>query len=151
VIVMTSNLGSQMIQQMAGDDYQVVKLAVLGEVKAHFRPEFINRIDEIVVFHALDEKHIKAIAKIQMGYLEKRLASLEMRLEVTDAALKEIASVGFDPLFGARPLKRAIQQQVENPLAKAILEGRFAPKDTIRVDAKKGAIVFDKAPAAVAA
>jgi ATP-dependent Clp protease ATP-binding subunit ClpB len=104
-----------------------------------------------VVFHALDEKHIKAIAKIQMGYLEKRLASLEMRLEVTDAALKEIASVGFDPLFGARPLKRAIQQQVENPLAKAILEGRFAPKDTIRVDAKKGAIVFDKAPAAVAA
>ena len=151
VIVMTSNLGSQMIQQMAGDDYQVVKLAVLGEVKAHFRPEFINRIDEIVVFHALDEKHIKAIAKIQMGYLEKRLASLEMRLEVTDAALKDIASVGFDPLFGARPLKRAIQQQVENPLAKAILEGRFAAKDTVRVDAKKGAIVFDKAPAAVAA
>jgi ATP-dependent Clp protease ATP-binding subunit ClpB len=120
-------------------------------VKTHFRPEFINRIDEIVVFHALDEKHIKAIAKIQMGYLENRLASLEMRLEVTDAALKEIASVGFDPLFGARPLKRAIQQQVENPLAKAILEGRFAAKDTIRVDAKKGAIVFDKAPAAVAA
>jgi ATP-dependent Clp protease ATP-binding subunit ClpB len=151
VIVMTSNLGSQMIQQMSGDDYQVVKLAVLGEVKTHFRPEFINRIDEIVVFHALDEKHIKAIAKIQMGYLENRLASLEMRLEVTDAALKEIASVGFDPLFGARPLKRAIQQQVENPLAKAILEGRFAAKDTIRVDAKKGAIVFDKAPAAVAA
>ncbi|HXV11142.1 MAG TPA: ATP-dependent chaperone ClpB [Burkholderiales bacterium] len=151
VIVMTSNLGSQMIQQMSGDDYQVIKLAVLGEVKAHFRPEFINRIDEIVVFHGLDEKNIKAIAKIQMGYLEKRLASLEMRLEVTDAALKEIASVGFDPLFGARPLKRAIQQQVENPLAKAILEGRFAPKDTIRVDAKKGAIVFDKAAAAVAA
>ena len=151
VIVMTSNLGSQMIQQMSGDDYQVIKLAVLGEVKSAFRPEFVNRIDEIVVFHALDEKHIRAIAKIQMGYLEKRLASLEMRLEVTDAALKEIASVGFDPLFGARPLKRAIQQQVENPLAKAILEGRFAAKDTVRVDAKKGAIVFDKAPAAVAA
>jgi ATP-dependent Clp protease ATP-binding subunit ClpB len=151
VIVMTSNLGSQMIQQMAGDDYQVIKLAVLGEVKAHFRPEFINRIDEIVVFHALDEKHIKSIAKLQMGYLEKRLASLEMKLEVTDAALREIAAVGFDPLYGARPLKRAIQQQLENPLAKAILEGRFAAKDTIRVDAKKGAIVFDKAPAAVAA
>jgi len=151
VIVMTSNLGSQMIQQMAGDDYQVIKLAVLGEVKAHFRPEFINRIDEIVVFHALDEKHIKSIAKLQMGYLDKRLASLEMKLEVTDAALREIAAVGFDPLYGARPLKRAIQQQLENPLAKAILEGRFAAKDTIRVDAKKGAIVFDKAPAAVAA
>ncbi len=151
VIVMTSNLGSQMIQQMAGDDYQVIKLAVLGEVKAHFRPEFINRIDEVVVFHALDEKHIKSIAKIQMGNLEKRLASLEIKLEVTDAALRNIAEIGFDPLYGARPLKRAIQQQLENPLAKAILEGRFAAKDTIRVDAKKGAIVFDKAPTAVAA
>jgi len=151
VIVMTSNLGSQMIQQMTGDDYQVVKLAVLGEVKAHFRPEFINRIDEIVVFHALDEKHIKSIARIQMGYLEKRLAGLEMKLEVTDAALKEIASVGFDPLYGARPLKRAIQQQIENPLAKAILEGQFGAKDTVRVDAKKGVMVFDKVPAAVAA
>jgi len=151
VIVMTSNLGSQMIQQMTGDDYQVVKLAVLGEVKAHFRPEFINRIDEIVVFHALDEKHIKSIARIQMGYLEKRLASLEMKLEVTDAALKEIAAVGFDPLYGARPLKRAIQQQIENPLAKAILEGQFGAKDTVRVDAKKGVMVFDKAPTAVAA
>jgi len=151
VVVMTSNLGSQMIQQMTGDDYQVIKLAVLGEVKAHFRPEFINRIDEIVVFHALDEKNIKSIARIQMGYLEKRLAGLEMKLEVTDAALKEIASVGFDPLYGARPLKRAIQQQIENPLAKAILEGQFAAKDTIRVDAKKGAITFDKAPHAVAA
>ena len=151
VIVMTSNLGSQMIQQMTGDDYQVVKLAVLGEVKAHFRPEFINRIDEIVVFHALDEKHIKSIARIQMGYLEKRLAGLEMKLEVTDAALKEIASVGFDPLYGARPLKRAIQQQIENPLAKAILEGQFGAKDTVRVDAKKGVMVFDRVPAAVAA
>ena len=151
VIVMTSNLGSQMIQQMTGDDYQVVKLAVLGEVKAHFRPEFINRIDEIVVFHALDEKNIKSIARIQMGYLEKRLAALEMKLEVTDAALREIAAVGFDPLYGARPLKRAIQQQIENPLARAILEGQFAAKDTVRVDAKKGVIVFDKVSAAVAA
>ena len=150
VIVMTSNLGSQMIQQMAGDDYQVIKLAVLGEVKAQFRPEFVNRIDEIVVFHALDEKHIKSIAKIQLGYLEKRLAALEMRIEVTDAALKEIASVGFDPIYGARPLKRAIQQSIENPLAKAILEGRFAPKDTIRVDYKKG-YTFEKAAANAAA
>jgi ATP-dependent Clp protease ATP-binding subunit ClpB len=144
VIVMTSNLGSQMIQSMAGDDYQVIKLAVLGEVKVHFRPEFINRIDEIVVFHALDEKHIKSIARIQLGYLEKRLAALEMKLDVTDAALKEIASVGFDPVFGARPLKRAIQTQIENPLAKSLLDGTFAPKDTIRVDAQRGRIVFEK-------
>jgi ATP-dependent Clp protease ATP-binding subunit ClpB len=151
VIVMTSNLGSQMIQQMAGDDYQVIKLAVLGEVKAQFRPEFVNRIDEIVVFHALDEKHIKSIAKIQLGFLEKRLAALEIRIEVSDAALKELASVGFDPIFGARPLKRAIQQMIENPLAKALLEGRFAAKDTIRVDYKKG-FTFEKvAPAAAAA
>jgi ATP-dependent Clp protease ATP-binding subunit ClpB len=152
VIVMTSNLGSQMIQQMSGDDYQVIKLAVLGEVKAQFRPEFVNRIDEIVVFHALDEKHIKSIAKIQLGDLEKRLAAMEMKAEVSDAALKELASVGFDPLYGARPLKRAIQQSVENPLAKAILEGRFGPKDTIRVDHKKGGFTFEKtAPAAAAA
>jgi ATP-dependent Clp protease ATP-binding subunit ClpB len=144
VIVMTSNLGSQMIQSMAGDDYQVIKLAVLGEVKTHFRPEFINRIDEIVVFHALDEKHIRSIAKIQLQYLEQRLAAMEMKIELTDAALKEIASVGFDPIYGARPLKRAIQSQIENPLAKALLEGTFGPKDTIRVDAVKGRIVFEK-------
>ena len=143
VIVMTSNLGSQMIQQMHGDDYQVVKLAVLAEVKAQFRPEFVNRIDEIVVFHALDEKHIRSIARIQLAYLERRLASMDMKLEITDAALNEIAAVGFDPLYGARPLRRAIQQQLENPLAKTILEGRFAPKDTIKVDARKGTIVFD--------
>jgi ATP-dependent Clp protease ATP-binding subunit ClpB len=145
VVVMTSNLGSQHIQQMAGDDYQVIKLAVLAEVKAQFRPEFVNRIDEIVVFHALDEKHIKSIARIQLGYLEKRLAALEMKLEVSDAALREIAAVGFDPIYGARPLKRAIQAQIENPLAKAILEGKFMPKDTVRVDARKGHILFDKA------
>ncbi|MGZ9067029.1 MAG: AAA family ATPase, partial [Burkholderiales bacterium] len=150
VIVMTSNLGSQMIQSMSGDDYQMIKLAVLAEVKTHFRPEFINRIDEIVVFHALDEKHIKDIARIQIQYLEKRLTTMEMKLEVSDAALKEIAAVGFDPVYGARPLKRAIQSQIENPLAKAILEGRFAPKDVIKVDAQRGKIVFDKALAAAA-
>ena len=145
VIVMTSNLGSHMIQSMSGDDYQVIKLAVMGEVKAHFRPEFVNRIDEIVVFHALDEKNIKSIASIQMGYLKKRMAGMEMALEVSDAALGEIASAGFDPVFGARPLKRAIQQKIENPLAKAILEGKFAAKDTVRVDAKAGAFSFKKA------
>jgi len=144
VIVMTSNLGSQMIQQMEGDDYQVVKLAVMAEVKSYFRPEFINRIDEVVVFHALDEKNIKSIAKIQLQYLEKRLAAMEMKLQVTDAALAEIANAGFDPVYGARPLKRAIQAQLENPLSRLILEGRFAAKDTIKVDCQSGVMRFDK-------
>ena len=143
VIVMTSNLGSQMIQQMSGDDYQVVKLAVMGEVKNYFRPEFINRIDEVVVFHALDQKHIRSIAKIQLQYLEKRLAQMEMKIEVTDAALDKLAEAGFDPVYGARPLKRAIQQEVENPLAKEILAGRFAAKDLIRVDVAGGRYVFE--------
>ncbi|WP_234085599.1 ATP-dependent chaperone ClpB [Azonexus sp. R2A61] len=144
VIVMTSNLGSQMIQQMQGDDYQLIKLAVMGEVKTYFRPEFINRIDEVVVFHALDEKNIAGIARIQLGYLEKRLAQLEMGIVVEDSALSEIAQAGFDPVFGARPLKRAIQQQIENPLAKSILEGKFAAKDTIRVSAENGVLRFAK-------
>ena len=144
VIVMTSNLGSQMIQSMAGDEYSQIKDAVLGEVKNHFRPEFINRIDEIVVFHPLDERNIRDIARIQLTYLEKRLAQMEMKIEITDAALKEIASVGFDPVFGARPLKRAIQSQIENPLAKSILEGVFGPKDTIKVDVRQGKVVFEK-------
>jgi ATP-dependent Clp protease ATP-binding subunit ClpB len=148
VIVMTSNLGSQMIQQMAGDDYGVIKMAVMAEVKTYFRPEFINRIDEVVVFHALDEKHIAGIAKIQLGYLEKRLAQLEMGIVVDDSALAELAQAGFDPVFGARPLKRAIQQQIENPLARAILEGKFAAKDTIKVScdpATGGIMRFAKA------
>jgi ATP-dependent Clp protease ATP-binding subunit ClpB len=144
VIVMTSNLGSQMIQQMAGDDYQVVKLAVMAEVKSYFRPELINRIDEVVVFHALGEAHIKSIAKIQMAGLIKRVAAMEMGLEVTDAALGQIADAGFDPVYGARPLKRAIQSEIENPLAKEILSGRFAAKETIVVDAEGGKIVFRK-------
>ena len=144
VIVMTSNLGSQMIQQMAGDDYGVIKVAVMAEVKTYFRPEFINRIDEVVVFHALDEKHIAGIAKIQLGYLERRLAQLEMGIVVDDSALAELAQAGFDPVFGARPLKRAIQQQIENPLSKAILEGKFAAKETIRVSCENGIIRFAK-------
>ncbi|PIV15671.1 MAG: ATP-dependent chaperone ClpB [Gallionellales bacterium CG03_land_8_20_14_0_80_55_15] len=143
VIVMTSNLGSQMIQQMSGDDYQVIKLAVMGEVKTYFRPEFINRIDEVVVFHALDEKNIKSIARIQLQYLEKRLAAMEMKLEVSEAAIAEIATAGFDPVYGARPLKRAIQSQLENPLSKLILEGRYAAKDTIKVDCKGGVMKFE--------
>ncbi len=143
VIVMTSNLGSQMIQQMAGDDYQVIKLAVMAEVKSYFRPEFINRLDEVVVFHSLDERHIASIARIQLQYLEKRLAQMEMKLEVSDAALAELANAGFDPIYGARPLKRAIQQELENPLAKEILSGRFAAKDVIRVDVQEGRFVFE--------
>jgi ATP-dependent Clp protease ATP-binding subunit ClpB len=134
-----------MIQQMSGDDYQLIKLAVMGEVKSYFRPEFINRIDEVVVFHALDEKHIASIAKIQLGYLEKRLARMDMRLEVSVDALAELATAGFDPVFGARPLKRAIQERIENPLARAILEGRFGAKDTVRVKGGKGRIEFERA------
>jgi ATP-dependent Clp protease ATP-binding subunit ClpB len=144
-MIMTSNLGSQMIQSMSEQDYQVVKLAVMGEVKSHFRPEFINRIDEIVVFHALDEKNIASIARVQLKQLVKRVESMDMAIEVSDAAVAELAKAGFDPVYGARPLKRAIQQQLENPLSKAILEGKFAPKDTIVVDVKNGAFTFDKA------
>ena len=143
VIVMTSNLGSHQIQAMSGSDYEVIKLAVMGEVKTHFRPEFINRIDEIVVFHALGETQIAAIARIQLKRLEKRLAAIEIGLIVSAEALAEIAKAGFDPVYGARPLKRAIQQELENPLSKALLEGKFAAKDTIKVGLKAGAITFD--------
>ncbi len=147
VIVMTSNLGSHMIQQMQGDDPGLIKTAVMAEVKTQFRPEFVNRIDEIVVFHALDEKHIRDIARIQLRYLEERLAKLEMGLEVADSALAQLAKAGFDPVYGARPLKRAIQQGIENPLAKQILEGSFAAKDVIRVEYRGGAMQFEKAGA----
>jgi ATP-dependent Clp protease ATP-binding subunit ClpB len=144
VIVMTSNLGSHEIQSMAGSDYGVIKLAVMAEVKTHFRPEFINRIDEVVVFHSLGETQIASIAKIQLKRLEKRLAGMEIGLHVTDEAVAEIAKAGFDPVYGARPLKRAIQQQIENPLAKAILEGKFAAKDTVKVESKAGVFNFVK-------
>ena len=144
VIIMTSNLGSQMIQSMSGDDYQIIKLAVMGEVKSHFRPEFINRIDEVVVFHALGEAHIQSIASIQLQNLAQRLTQMGMTLEVGDSALREVANAGFDPVYGARPLKRAIQAEIENPLAKQILQGNFAVKDTIRVDFDLGRMVFSK-------
>jgi ATP-dependent Clp protease ATP-binding subunit ClpB len=142
VIIMTSNLGSQKIQSMEESDPAVVKLAVMAEVRAHFRPEFVNRIDEIVVFHGLDEKNIGSIAKIQLSILEQRLKRMDMDLQVSDAALHKIAEAGYDPVYGARPLKRAIQQQIENPLSKLILEGRFGPKDMIAIDARDGALVF---------
>jgi ATP-dependent Clp protease ATP-binding subunit ClpB len=145
VIVMTSNLGSQMIQQMSGDDYQMIKLAVMAEVKTTFRPEFINRIDEVVVFHALDEEHIQSIAGIQLAYLDKRLGAMDMKLRVDDGVLQDIAKVGFDPVFGARPLKRAIQSRIENPLSREILEGHFAAGDIVRVGMDAGKLVFSKA------
>jgi len=144
VIVMTSNLGSHQIMQMVGQDYELIRDAVWVEVKNHFRPEFLNRIDETVVFHALDAKHIESIAKIQLRALEQRLEKMEMKLDVSPGALAELAKVGFDPVFGARPLKRAIQQRIENPVAKMILEGRFGPKDVIPVDVEDGKFVFER-------
>ncbi|MEJ7929563.1 ATP-dependent chaperone ClpB [Ramlibacter sp. AN1015] len=134
VIVMTSNIGSHMIQAMVGKPYEDVKDVVWDELKNHFRPEFLNRIDETVVFHGLAAAHIAQIARIQLQVLERRLAKMDLSLQVSEAALEELAKVGFDPVFGARPLKRAIQQRIENPLSKLILEGRFPPKSTIPVE-----------------
>jgi len=144
VIVMTSNLGSQHIQAMVGKPYDAVKEVVWEELKQHFRPEFLNRIDEIVVFHALQSQHIEKIAGIQINRLAKRMEQQEMRLEVSDSALAELAREGFDPVFGARPLKRSIQQQLENPIAKLILEGKFGPKDVVPVDWRDGKFVFER-------
>ena len=146
VIVMTSNLGSHEIQRLSAEGAAAhrIKDAVMGEVKQHFRPEFINRIDEIVVFHGLAQEHIRSIARIQLKRLEERLAQRELVLEVSERALDEIANAGFDPVFGARPLKRAIQQHLENPVARAILEGRFAPKDVVPVDFDHGQFVFER-------
>ncbi|KVT43147.1 ATP-dependent chaperone ClpB [Burkholderia ubonensis] len=144
VIVMTSNLGSQVIQAMAGSPQEEIKDAVWLEVKQHFRPEFLNRIDDVVVFHALDRGNIQSIAKIQLARLHDRLAKLDMALDVSEAALEQVGKVGYDPLFGARPLKRAIQQEIENPVAKLILAGRFGPKDVIPVDVRDGTFVFDR-------
>jgi ATP-dependent Clp protease ATP-binding subunit ClpB len=148
VIVMTSNLGSRRIQAMEESEPELVKIAVMAEVKEHFRPEFINRIDEIVIFHALDAKNIGAIAQIQLGILKERLFKMDFGLSVSPAALHKIADAGFDPVYGARPLKRAIQQLIENPLSKLLLEGRFLPKQVIVVDVKDGALVFESTPMA---
>jgi ATP-dependent Clp protease ATP-binding subunit ClpB len=148
VIVLTSNLGSNLIQDMAGEteeEYTQMKAAVMGVVQGAFRPEFINRLDEIVVFRPLDKRQIRQIARIQTSSLGKRLAERQLKLEISDAALDLLGNVGFDPVYGARPLKRAIQQQLENPLARQILEGQFAAGDTIRVDAEGGHLVFRKA------
>jgi len=149
VIVMTSNIGSPIIQSMVGQDPQDIKDAVWDELKSHFRPEFLNRIDETVVFHALDAAHIASIAGIQLKILAARLTKMDLTLEVSPAALAELAKVGFDPVFGARPLKRAIQQRIENPLSKLLLEGKFLPKDSIAVNVDPvrapGEFAFSKA------
>ncbi len=167
VVVMTSNLGSDRIQDLANDKsfdtvsfdglkmdddstrnenrYQAMKESVMEVVSGHFRPEFINRIDEVVVFHPLGKEQIRGIADIQLSLLHKRLHERDMRIVFSDAVLDELIDVGFDPAFGARPLKRAIQQVIENPLAQKILSGYFAPGDTIYVDLDaQDAIVFDK-------
>lgn len=149
VIAMTSNIGSQLIQRMAGSDYADVKEAVWDELKNHFRPEFLNRIDETVVFHSLDAKDIAKIADIQLKILSNRLSRMDLGMAVSVAALEELAKVGFDPIFGARPLKRAIQQRIENPLSKMLLEGKFGPHDTIQVNVdpilSPGEFMFTKA------
>ncbi len=145
VVVMTSNLGSNVIQEIAGEEhYDEIKRAVMEVVAHHFRPEFINRVDEVVVFHPLLREQIHAIADIQVGYLRKRLAEREMGLELTPAALDRLSEAGFDPVYGARPLKRAIQQQIENPLAQEILAARFLPGDTIVVDAADHGMTFTR-------
>jgi ATP-dependent Clp protease ATP-binding subunit ClpB len=153
VIVMTSNLGSQMIQDMSdnsgspddsAESYVQMKAAIMGVVQSHFRPEFINRLDDIVVFHPLDKAQIREIAKIQLKGLEKRLGERGLRIELEDSALQLLGNVGFDPVYGARPLKRAIQQQLENPLAQKILAGEFTSGDTIRVGASGGGLVFTR-------
>ena len=149
VVAMTSNIGSQLIQKMTGADYLDIKEAVWDELKNHFRPEFLNRIDETVVFHSLDAKHIAKIADIQLKVLSGRLTRIDLGMDVSAAALEELAKVGFDPVFGARPLKRAIQQRIENPLSKMLLEGKFGPHDTIQINVdpilSPGEFMFTKA------
>jgi len=148
IIVMTSNLGSDQIQELVGEGYEAIKTAVTDILTRHFRPEFLNRVDEIVVFHPLDQAQIAQIAAIQIGQLKGRLAEREMVLELTDAALTHLAEAGFDPVYGARPLKRAIQNQLENPLAREILAGNFGPGDTVMADANKDGLVFTESRAA---
>jgi ATP-dependent Clp protease ATP-binding subunit ClpB len=145
VIVMTSNLGSHRIQELAGEaQYEQMKSEVMEDVSQHFRPEFINRVDEIVVFHPLLQAQIRAIAKIQIKQLARRLQQAGIELMLTDDALDLLGEAGFDPVYGARPLKRAIQKQLENPLAHSILSGEFAAGETIEVDARNGQLDFSK-------
>jgi ATP-dependent Clp protease ATP-binding subunit ClpB len=143
VVVMTSNLGSDLIQEMAGEEnYAAMKAAVMEIVGTHFRPEFINRVDESVVFHPLAKEQIRGIADIQLGFLKQRLAEREMQLELSPAFMDHLVELGYDPVYGARPLKRAIQQELENPLAQRLLAGDFEPGQTIRVDLEGDKPVF---------
>jgi ATP-dependent Clp protease ATP-binding subunit ClpB len=142
VIVMTSNLGSSRIQDMADEGYDAMKSAVMEVVGQHFRPEFINRVDDLVVFHPLDQAQIRLIAGIQLGMLRKRLENTGLDMEISDEALGLLATAGFDPVYGARPLKRAIQQQIENPLAQKILSGDFASGETVNISVKDGGFTF---------
>ncbi|MDD5035628.1 MAG: ATP-dependent chaperone ClpB, partial [Methylococcaceae bacterium] len=145
VVVMTSNLGSNRIQELAGEaHYAQMKAEVMEIVGQYFRPEFINRVDEVVVFHPLMKEQIRAIANIQIQHLRRRLLERDLQLEITEAALDRLGEAGFDPVYGARPLKRAIQQQLENPLARDILSGRYQPGDIVKVDAEDGPLVFGK-------
>jgi ATP-dependent Clp protease ATP-binding subunit ClpB len=143
VVVMTSNLGSHLIQEMAPqNDYEAMKAAVMEIVGTHFRPEFINRVDESVVFHPLREEQIRGIAVIQLKGLQERLAERELQLQISEAFMDKLVTTGFDPVYGARPLKRAIQRELENPLAQQLLAGDFAPGDVIRADVQDGKTVF---------
>ncbi|TXH02800.1 MAG: AAA family ATPase, partial [Nevskiaceae bacterium] len=149
VVVMTSNLGSQVIQEMMSStttqhDYEAIKQAVMGIVGQHFRPEFVNRIDEAVVFHPLGSAQIRRIAAIQVQRVEQRMAERGIALSFTDAALDQLAQAGFDPVYGARPLKRAVQTLVENPLARSVLDGQFANGDRVEVDTRDGALTFTR-------
>ena len=144
VIVMTSNLGSDIIQTLAGEEnYEAMKSAVMNVVGNHFRPEFINRIDEVVVFHPLGRDQIRGIATIQLGLLKKRLADRDLAMELDEAVLDKLCETGYDPVYGARPLKRTIQQLIENPLAQDVLAGKFAPGDTIRAHLEGERVRFD--------
>ena len=146
VIVMTSNLGSQRIQELGGEqNYDAMKASEMEVVSEHFRPEFINRIDDAVVFHPLGREHIRAIVDIQLGYRKERIAGRDMKIVLSEAARDRLAESGFDPVYGARPLKRAIQQQIENPLAQQILQGRFNPGDTIEVGVAEDQLEFQNA------
>jgi len=152
VIIMTSNLGSHAIQELASENnYAKMKAAVMESVQQHFRPEFINRVDDIVVFHPLGKSQLRSIVDIQLGYLRRRLADRDIQLELDDAARDLLGEAGFDPVYGARPLKRAIQSQLENPLAQKILRGEFGPGAKIRVTAAQGELAFAKAESTIQA
>jgi ATP-dependent Clp protease ATP-binding subunit ClpB len=150
VIIMTSNLGSQIIQQMSGQSFEEVREAVMAVLRDHFRPEFLNRVDEVIVFKPLSEDQLAAIVDIQLRRLQQRLAERHFQLVVTDAARKLLAHRGWDPVYGARPLKRAIQRMVQDPLAMMLLEGKFSDGDSIEVDVRDGELIFNKAKVATA-